>query len=413
MNQATISQIQAGQVWTEQGFLSRQTISLSGDKISAVGPTDQVQPAETGVIEAPDCYVIPGLIDLQVNGALGWSFQAAHQAHFAEVIDFHLAQGTTTMLPTLVTAPAETLLNSLDVLAAYIEQAGSNMLPGIHLPGIHLPGIHLPGIHLEGPFLAAEKRGAHDEAALLMPDLDLARQFAAAAQGRLKLLTLAPELPGAAPLIEHFAAEGVVVSAGHSAATYADMQAAVAAGLTMVTHAGNASDWPHRALGQLGFLTSQPGLVGSLMALDRLAGSIILDGYHFHPALLKPLLQLKGPDQLILVSDAAPVAGCPPGDYDSGGLQVTVHPQGFATSGRGGGWLAGSIITLLTAVQRAVALAEIPLHQAVAMASLGPARLLNLADQLGQIQPGYQADLLILNPDLSLRQVIVGGVVNG
>ena len=140
-----------------------------------------------------------------------------------------------------------------------------------------------------------------------------------------------------------------------------------------------------------------------------LGGSIILDGYHFHPDLLQPLLRLKGTDRLVLISDASTVAGCPPGAYTNGGLSVTIHPQGFATSGRGGGWLAGSIITLLQAMQRAVNLSGISLQEAATMATLGPARWLGLEDRKGQIQVGSDADLIILNEDLSLRHVIAGG----
>jgi N-acetylglucosamine-6-phosphate deacetylase len=392
-----IKQIHGGQVWMPDGFLSNQTLTLNGGKVTDIQPAGKSAPTGEGIINAIDGLVIPGLIDIQVNGALGWSFQAEHQAQFDAIIGYHLSHGTTSLLPTLVTAPAETLLSSLSVLAAYIARPKP---------------VSLPGIHLEGPFLAPEKRGAHDESALLDPDIGLARQFEQAAQGHLKLLTLAPELPGALDLIEYFAEKKVIVSAGHSAASYADLHTAVETGLSLVTHAGNASDWPHRALGDLGFLTSEPGVVGAMMAEEALAGSIILDGYHFHPALFGPLVRLKGPEKIILVSDAAPVAGCPPGDYDSGGLRVTVHPEGFATSGRGGGWLAGSIITLLTAVQRAVTLAGVSLHQAVMMASLSPARLLKIADQKGQIGPGFDADLVILNQDLSLRHVIAQGVVN-
>jgi N-acetylglucosamine-6-phosphate deacetylase len=134
-----------------------------------------------------------------------------------------------------------------------------------------------------------------------------------------------------------------------------------------------------------------------------------MDGYHFHPALLPALVRLKGPEKIFFISDASTVVGCPPGNYESGGLQVTIHPEGFATSGRGGGWLAGSTITLLEAVQRAVKLAKLPLHTAVLMATLGPAKLLGIEQNKGQIHVGNDADLVILNEDLSLRHVITGG----
>lgn len=389
-----IRAIRAGQVWTAEGFLSGRTVVLEAGKIAGLYEQRQVSLPEEAVLNAADAILIPGLIDIQVNGALGWSFQAAHRNHFDEIVQFHLQAGTTTLLPTLVTADAELLLESLTVLADYLDEAGP---------------INLPGIHLEGPFLAPEKSGAHDPEALRNPDLALSRRFDEAAQGRLQIVTLAPELPGARPVIEYFAGRDVLVSAGHSAATYADMVDAIDAGLSLVTHAGNASDWPHRAPGELGFMASEPGVVGALLAEPALAGSVILDGYHFHPALLSPLVRLKGREQILLISDASTVAGSPPGDYESGGLRVTVHPEGFATSGRGGGWLAGSTITALAAVQRAVTLANLSLHEAVFLATLGPARKLGLEQRKGRIQAGWDADLVVLDPDLSLRHVIAAG----
>lgn len=391
-----IQRIWAGEVWHEHGFQAGQTVVIDGGKITAL-ETDSPTPAQLaapGTLDARDGLLIPGLIDLQVNGALGWSFQAQHRAHFDAIVDFHRTRGTTTLLPTLVTADAPTLEASLTALAAYLPRA---------------PHATLPGIHLEGPFLAPAKSGAHDEAALQLPDLALTRRFLDAAQGALMMLTLAPELPQASQVIGFLADQGVIVSAGHTTAGFACMEEAIAAGVQCVTHAGNASDWPHRAPGPLGFMASEPGIVGTLMAVPELTCGIIMDGYHFHPALLKPLVRLKGVDHVLLVSDASTVVGCPPGDYAGGGLEVTIHGEGFATSGRGGGWLAGSIITLLQAVQRAVTLAGMPLTEAVHMATLGPARLLGMEAAKGVILPGRDADLLVLNQDMSLRHVMVGG----
>ncbi|MEZ4637882.1 MAG: amidohydrolase family protein [Caldilineaceae bacterium] len=216
-------------------------------------------------------------------------------------------------------------------------------------------------------------------------------------------------MPGALPVIAALVQQGIIVSAGHTAATYATMQDALRAGLSCVTHAGNASDWPHRAPGVLGFMASEPGIVGTLLAEPNLTCGVIMDGHHFHPALLAPLVQVKGADHVVLVSDASTVAGCPPGNYTGGGLEVTIHPEGFATSGRGGGWLAGSTITLLDALQRAVKLARLPLHTAVYMATHAPALLLGLSPRKGSLMPGSDADLLVLDSDLNLKHVLVRG----
>ena len=321
----SVHQIWAGKIWTPDGWLNDHAIMVEKGRIAALQP---IPPAHLSadIIDARDGVVIPGLVDLQVNGALNYSFQVTDAAYFEDVLAYHLNAGTTTLLPTLVTASKETLIESLSWLAGVLD--------------VSLP-LTLPGIHLEGPFLAAAKSGAHDSHALRNPDVALTERFIEAAQGHIAIFTLAPELPGAKAVIHHLVDAGVVVAAGHSAARYQDMRRAVEAGLSFVTHAGNATDWPHRAMGSRGFMSSEPGVVGSLMIEPALGGSIIMDGFHFHPALLKPLLALKGAEKLALLSDASTVAGCPPGTYESGGLIVEVHAEGYATSGRGGGWLAG------------------------------------------------------------------------
>ena len=388
-----IRAVRAGKIWTPDGWLDDHTLTIVDGRISAVDPSGDNRADDA--LDVGDGVVIPGLVDLQVNGALNHGFQAQDRAYFVDILDYHLRVGTTTLLPTLVTAPESTLLESLTTLATLKTE---------------LP-ITLPGIHLEGPFLAPEKSGAHDATALHEPDLAMAQRFYDAVQGQLRLVTIAPELPGSTDVIRFFAEKDVIVSAGHSAAPYEAMRVAVDAGMTFVTHAGNASDWPYRAMGELGFMTSELGVVGSLMAIPDLGGGVIMDGFHFHPALLAPLLQVKGVDKLVLVSDASTVAGCPPGHYTSGGLIVEVHAEGYATSGRGGGWLAGSTITLLDAVQRAVKLAGLRLHDAVTMASLTPARYLNLHERKGHLQVGADADLLALDADLNLKYVIAQGVL--
>jgi len=384
-----------GRTLTPLETFDRAAIHFVDGRISAINT--QADTCPDGLIDASDAIIIPGLIDIQVNGALGFSFQSHDEAHFDEAIGYHLKQGTTTLLPTLVTAHEDVLMNSLRTLGAYVERQRS--------------GCSVPGIHLEGPFLSPAKRGAHEEQALRQPDLALMQRFVEAAHDHITLVTLAPELPGSMELAHMLHERGVVVSAGHTMASYDDMRAAVDAGVSLITHAGNASDWPHRALNQFGFMGSEPGPVGSLLALPQLRGCIIMDGFHFHPALLRPIVQLKGIESMVLVSDASTVAGCPPGDYEGGGLAARVDARGFATSLRGGNVLAGSTITLLEAVQRAVSLAGMSLQEAVTMATRTPASIMSLSSRKGSLQAGSDADLLILNADLSLRAVIAGGQI--
>ncbi|RLT45365.1 MAG: N-acetylglucosamine-6-phosphate deacetylase [Chloroflexi bacterium] len=393
---SALTHLLAGRLWSPAGFEEGVQLTFTAGQVSAWGALSARPSGGDGVFDARDAIVVPGLVDVQVNGALGWSFQSHHREHFDAIVNHHLAAGTTTFLPTLVTADEATLTESLAVLADYCADS---------------PPANLPGIHLEGPFLSPEKAGAHDPAALHLPDGPLLERFLTAANGQIRIVTLAPELPGSLELIRRLAKRGILVSAGHSAATFAQMQAAADAGLRFITHAGNASDWPHRAPRPEGFWGSEPGLVGALLADERLSGSVILDGFHFHPALVAPLAKLKAPHGLLLTSDAAPVAGCPPGEYNSGGLLATVHAGGYATSSRDGRWLAGSTITLLDAVRRAVTLAGLSLHTAVGLAAATPAYHLGLSERKGHLGVGADADCLVLNEDLSLRAVIVGGEV--
>lgn len=395
---SAVTHLLAGRLWSPAGFEEGVQLTFAAGQVSAWDALSPHPPVGDGVIDARDALVVPGLVDVQVNGALGWSFQSQHREHFDAIVAHHLTAGTTTFLPTLVTADEATLTESLSVLADYCAASTTATLPGIHL---------------EGPFLSPEKAGAHDPAALRLPDGPLLERFLAAAKGQIRIVTLAPELPGSLELIRTLAGQGIPVSAGHSAATFAQMQAAADAGLTLITHAGNASDWPHRAPRPEGFWGSEPGLVGTLLADDRLSGSVILDGFHFHPALVAPLAKLKAPHGLLITSDAAPVAGCPPGEYNSGGLLATVHAGGYATSSRDQRWLAGSTITLLDAVRRGVTLAGLSLHTAIGLAAATPAYHLGLAERKGHLGLGADADCLVLNEDLSLRAVIVGGEVIG
>ena len=207
--------------------------------------------------------------------------------------------------------------------------------------------------------------------------------------------------------IARFAAAGAVVAAGHSLATLAQMRAAVARGLSFVTHVGNASDWPGRPFDAGSRIRrSEPNVVGAFLVERRLRGSVILDGYHLHPELARALVELRGVEAVALVSDATHAAGLPPGHYPMGGLQAEVLEAGYATTGEG---LAGSIIPLVEAVRVAVRQAGLPLATAVTMASSTPAGVIGLAGRKGSLVDGADADLLVLGPDLEVRVVYRAG----
>jgi N-acetylglucosamine-6-phosphate deacetylase len=267
----------------------------------------------------------------------------------------------------------------------------------------------IPGLHLEGPFLNPDRRGAHPLEHIRPPDLGLARELFEAARRRIVILTLAPELDGALPLIRWFAGERVVVSAGHTMAPCDLVLRACDEGLRMLTHVGNTSDWPYRRKNAEDILTSEPAVVGAFMISDRLRGSVIVDGYHLDPRLAAALMRLRGPHNVALISDASYATGLPPGEYDDGLIRTTVHPDGYAYATGGGGWLAGSVIALDQAVRVAVRQGGVALREAVEMATLTPARILGLEGRKGRIAPGYDADLVFLDSQLAVKRVLRAG----
>ena len=379
-------------VWAERAILpagerARVRVRCAGERIAAV---------ETGVEPRADdvrhdgATLAPGLVDLQVNGGAGASYDDPGSARRAHATSYHLHAGTTSLLATVVTAPLEHLERALARLRADTERGGP-----------------IVGIHLEGPFLAEGKKGAHDPAHLCDPTPERVERRLAAAGPTLRLVTLAPERAGALDATGRFAAAGAVVAAGHSLATLAEVRAALARGLSFVTHVGNASDWPGRPFDPAARIRrSEPNLVGAFLIERRLRGSLILDGYHLHPELARALLELRGPEAIALVSDATHAAGLPPGRYPMGGLQAEVLPAGYATTGEG---LAGSIIPLIEAVRVAVRQAEIPLATALAMASSTPASVIGLGGRKGSLVEGADADLLVLGPELEVRAVYRSG----
>ena len=337
-----------------------------------------------------DATLLPGLVDLQVNGGAGVSYADPSSERRERATRHHLERGTTALLATIISAPLDDMMAALARLAEAVD-----------------PGGPVIGLHLEGPFLAEAKSGAHAHEWLCDPTAGTVEGLIARAGGGLRMVTLAPELPGATDAIERFARAGAVVAAGHSVATSEQIVAAVERGLSFVTHVGNASDWPSRPFDEVRqFRRSEPGLVGTFLFEPRLRGSVILDGHHLDPRLAGALVRLRGPDDLVLVSDAAPVAGLPPGPCRFGDLEVEVQPGGYVTAGGG---LAGSAITLLDAVRVAVESAGVPLADAVRMAATAPARIIGADARKGALLAGHDADLLLLGPDWRPRAVFHRG----
>jgi len=319
----------------------------------------------------------PGFVDLQVNGAFGADVGVDGAA--LEAISRALPRtGVTAYLPTAISWPRERYAGLFDA----VERAAA------------APGARILGVHLEGPFLAPSRTGAHDPANLRPVDPGELRELLSS--GAVRVMTLAPELPGAVEAIELIVAAGAAASAGHTDATYEEVLRAADAGLTLGTHLFNAmSPLDHR----------EPGAAGALLADPRLRTGIIADGIHVHPAGLRIAHASKGADGLILVTDAMQAAGMPDGDYELSGRPVRVE-AGVARLDDG--TLAGATATMDEVVRRAARFLDVGLEAAIPMATRTPARALGL-ERIGEIAPGADADLVVLGAAGTVEETLVGG----
>jgi N-acetylglucosamine-6-phosphate deacetylase len=322
-------------------------------------------------------FICPGFVDLQINGSFGVNVGPDGEAlkRLARELP---KTGTTSFLPTLVSSPEATYPAFLEALSGATNAPGARML----------------GAHLEGPFLSPLRRGAHDPANLLPVDLGPIRELAGS--GLVRMMTLAPELPRAREAIRLLLENGVVPSAGHTDATYEELTEAVDAGLRTGTHLYNAmSPLEHRA----------PGVVGALLSDGRTRVGVIADGVHVHEAALEIAYRQKGPDALALVTDAMEAAGMPEGEYELGERTVRLEAGAVRTPE---GSLAGSVLTMDTALRNAARFLNIPLPEALRMTTSTPAAILGLPAK-GRITPGADADLVVISEDVEVRETVVAG----
>jgi N-acetylglucosamine-6-phosphate deacetylase len=365
---------------TPQQHIEHGAALIEGRRLAAVGRVEQVpQPSQARVIDAHGLILAPGFIDLQINGGFGFDF-TADPTSLWQVAARLPRYGVTAFLPTLITSPPETAAQALKVLAEG--------------PPENFHGARPLGWHFEGPFLNPDKKGAHNPAHLRTPSLDTIAAWSP--DNGVRLVTLAPELPGALEVIRALQARGVVLSAGHSTATFAQAHAGFSAGITYGTHLFNAMPPLHHR---------EPGLPGALLSNPHATAGMIPDGVHVQPAMVELAWHMKGPHGLTLVSDAMAALGMPPGEYVLGDLRVLVDE----TSARlRDGTLAGSIMAPDAALRNLISFTGAPLAEALHTLTHTPARLLGLADR-GQLSPGQRADLVLLTPDLQVAATWVAG----
>jgi N-acetylglucosamine-6-phosphate deacetylase len=350
-------------------------VEIRDQLIHAVGTGPRAEGVDLG-----GRLLTPGFVDNHVHGGAGAAFQEPTTEAARRVARFHLEHGTTTLLAGLGTRPIEELVARAASLVPLVEE-----------------GV-IAGIFYEGPYLSRERRGAHNPKVLREPNVDEIRRLLAAGQGCVRMVTIAPELPGALDLVSAVVGSGAVAAVGHTDASYTECRAAFDEGATVATHLFNGMRPIHHR---------DPGAVVAAMGDHRVICEIIADGFHLDDAIIKQVFDTVGPSRVALITDAMEAAGAGDGDYDRGDMHVTVK-DGMAMLSDGSS-IAGSTLTMEKAVRRAVLSAGVPLHDALLAATATPARTIGLERRVGVIAPGAAADLVILDPSLHVNGVLRRG----
>jgi N-acetylglucosamine-6-phosphate deacetylase len=342
-------------------------------------------PQNARFLDLGDSIVAPGFIDIHVHGGAGHDVMQSDNDALARMERHFATHGVTSYCPTTVTAPIDVTLNALDrlALADRIARNGDRARP--------------IGLHLEGPFISHAKRGVHPPENLVAPSIELFDRMWNAASGKVAVMTVAPELPGAPEMIKEAASRGVCISLGHSNATLAETEAGLSAGARHATHTFNAMrPLDHR----------EPGILGKVLADDRVTADLIADGIHVHPEVVSLFLRTKGPEGAVLITDAISATGMGDGKFRLGGFEVEVKGDRCEYDGK----LAGSVLTLDRAVRNILKFTAWSLQQAIRLATLNPARVLGRND-IGIIAPGAKADFAVLSLSGEVQRTIINGEI--
>ncbi|MFF4651775.1 N-acetylglucosamine-6-phosphate deacetylase [Streptomyces sp. NPDC001380] len=348
------------------GVVEDGVLAVEGGRITASGPAGP-DPLP-GALDLAGRTVVPGFVDLHVHGGGGASYASGDAEEALRAARTHLEHGTTTTMASTVTGELDELCRQAAVLSELVED-----------------GV-LAGVHFEGPFIARGRCGAHRPDLLRDPDPAVVRRLVEAARGTARMVTLAPELPGGLESVRLLADLGVAAAVGHTDADHATTLRAVDAGATVATHLFNAMPAVHHR---------EPGPVVALLEDERVTVELVNDGVHLHPAVLRLAAGAAGASRVALVTDAMGAAGMGDGRYPLGPLEVEV--SGGVARLVGGGAIAGSTLTLDTAFRRAVTVAGFSLTDAVRMLSANPAALLGLSADVGSLEAGRYADLVVLD----------------
>lgn len=373
--------LSGGKIVTPTQVIENHTIILEGEIISAIIPDQKfIVEKNDHTINTQGKWVTPGLIDIHVHGSNLADAMDANPKSINTLNQFFASRGVTGYLLTTGTASNSDISAAINCFQEY-SPTKSGAVP--------------LGIHLEGPYLCEERKGAQPAIHLRDPEPVIYKGWFNS--GKILLMTVAPELDGALDLIKAGVKQGVEFAVGHSVASYEVMQEAIERGLRQATHTFNGMNPLHHR---------RPGVLGAVLSDDRLFAQVIADGVHVHPAVVNALVKAKGINRTILITDSIRAAGMGNGEYDLLGQTVSVKGNVARIAS---GSLAGSVLTMDQAVRNTMTFCDIPFAQAIQMASLTPAKSLNLHTERGALEPGLRADVTIFSQDYSVETTIVGG----
>jgi len=377
-----------GTIITPFQLINGKAIIIEKGKILEIKNEDEINNLMlngTEVIEAKNKFVVPGFINIHVHGGGGSDVMDGNYEAIKQIAITHSHFGTTAFLPTTMTMDKNKIIGSLrSIHEAKLKRTG---------------GAEILGVNLEGPYINPEKKGAQREIDIREPSIKEFTEFNNASGRLIRLVTIAPEMPGAIELIKYLHKQGIIASVGHSNATYVQTKAAIKAGISHVTHTFNSMRGLHHR---------EPGVVGAALTSPELTLEIIADGIHIHPIVLKIITQVREDKKIVLITDSMKATGMKEGIYDLGGQEVIVN-KGQARLKDG--TLAGSLLTMDKAVKNMVSKVGISLPRAIQMASFNPAKSIRIDDKKGSLESGKDADIVILNKNLETELTIVAGKV--
>lgn len=374
-----------GKIVTPFRIIEKGSIVIDGHKIYELGKIQDVNiPDDCEVMDVSGKIICPGFVDLLVHGGGGHGFADSSAESIEKVSNYFIAQGSTTMLAALFAKPRDVLLNDVRKLAKFIQNN---------------PDSNIKGIHMEGPYLNPGLKGAMNEDYLWKPSVESWTDLWEASRGLIKMMTIAPELPGAIEVMREAANEGVVLSIGHSMANYDEIELAIDNGAAHVTHMFNAMrPFHHR----------NPGVILGALLRDELKIELIADTLHVHPAVMELLLKFKKASGIVLITDSIRAGGMHEGEYEFADQKVIMKGKKAYLED---GTLAGSTLTLPNAVKNMITTAGAKITEALRMASLNGAKVLSIEDKKGILASGKDADIVVLDDSFNVDMTIMMGKV--